>query len=37
MVPTWSKEKPEEKGATLEEPGVETSKKQAEKSVAPKR
>jgi hypothetical protein len=35
-VPTWSKEKSEEKGATLEEPGVETSRNQAETSVAPK-
>jgi hypothetical protein len=37
MVPTWSKEKPEEKGAMLEKLGVETSRNQEETSMAPKR
>jgi hypothetical protein len=35
-VPTWFEEKPEENGATLEESGAETSRNQAETSVAPK-
>jgi hypothetical protein len=35
-VPTWFKEKSEEKGAALEESGVEASRNQVETSVAPK-
>jgi hypothetical protein len=36
MVPTWFKEKPEEKGSMLEESGAKTSRNQAETIVAPK-
>jgi hypothetical protein len=37
VVPTWFKEKPEEKGAALEESGTEAGRNQKETSVAPKR
>jgi hypothetical protein len=37
VVPTWFKEKPEEKGTTLEESGTEASRDQEETSVEPKR
>jgi hypothetical protein len=36
-VPTWFKEKPEEKGTTVEESGTEAGRDQEETSVAPKR
>jgi hypothetical protein len=36
-VPTWFKEKPEEKGAVLEESGIEGGRDQEETSVAPQR
>jgi hypothetical protein len=37
VVPTWLEEKPKEKGSTLEEPRIETSKNQEEAGVASKR
>jgi hypothetical protein len=36
-VPAWLEEKPEEKGSTLEEPGIEEGGDQKEASMAPKR
>jgi hypothetical protein len=35
-VPAWFKEKPEEKGAALEESGIEAGGNQEKTSVAPK-
>jgi hypothetical protein len=37
MELTWFKEKPEEKGAALEESGTEAGRDQEETSVVPKR
>jgi hypothetical protein len=37
VVPTWFKEKIEEKGAALEESGTEAGRDQEETSVVPKR
>jgi hypothetical protein len=37
MVPAWLKEKPKEKGSTLEEPGIEAGGNPGKVSVAPKR
>jgi hypothetical protein len=37
VVPTWSKEKPKEKGSALEESGAEIGRNQEETDVVPKR
>jgi hypothetical protein len=37
VVPTWLEEKPEEKGSTLEEPGIEAGRNQKKTGVAPER
>jgi hypothetical protein len=37
VVPTWLEEKPKEKGSTLEESRVETSRNQEKACVASKR
>jgi hypothetical protein len=36
-VPAWLKEKPKEKGSTLEEPGIEAGRNPEKASVVPKR
>jgi hypothetical protein len=37
VVRAWLEEKPEEKGSTLEEPGIEAGGNQKKTGVAPKR